>query len=375
MLRIFCFIIPLLLSIGLKPYAQSDTLLRWSMAFSPHGGFVLAHHKSMQHLIQGHSAGVHLYIKRDVDGTKYWHQAYNIPEHGIDFTFIATGNTAQLGQQYSSSYMLNLPLLRKRVADNQIVLKHRGFAHWLGLGLGMGYATKRWDLETNHQAAVLGSKVNVAISLQYSARLVSFGHSELRAGMRISHFSNGAFQLPNLGTNNAGAFLSYTTVGRRQAVVRAMPNPGHERYIMSAALVGGMKEIPPPTGRKYVAIVLSALAERRVSYKSALGLGVDGFYDSSIGPQLLQRENRNPEPAQTMQLGLVCSYSLFFDQFALKIQQGYYLIDAWRLSGDLYHRVGLRYHFARNLFAQLTLKTHFAKADYGEFGIGYAIRR
>jgi hypothetical protein len=41
------------------------------------------------------------------------------------------------------------------------------------------------------------------------------------------------------------------------------------------------------------------------------------------------------------------------------------------VNGALYHRFGLRYSFARSLYAQLTLKTHFAKADYGEIGIGY----
>jgi hypothetical protein len=50
-------------------------------------------------------------------------------------------------------------------------------------------------------------------------------------------------------------------------------------------------------------------------------------------------------------------------------------MDKQRLNGTLYHRAGLRYAIGKNFYAQLTLKTHFAKADYGEIGMGYVIRK
>jgi hypothetical protein len=157
--------------------------------------------------------------------------------------------------------------------------------------------------------------------------------------------------------------------------MKVIAPPQLEKYRWSCGVVSGLKEIPPPTGRKYVTLVVSALAERRVSYKSAFGLGLDGFYDSSLRLLIQQRTDAMPSPSGVMQLGAVFSYSLFFDRFALKIQQGYYLLDSRRLNGSLYHRVGLRYDFSKHLYAQLSLKTHFAKADYGELGIGYILRR
>ena len=355
--------------------AQLDTAARWNLAVSPNAGFVIPHHKSMAHLIQGHSWGLHLYAKRVVDGSKYWHEAYNMPEHGVDVSFTDTGNPTQLGQQYAVSYLLNLPLNRKRYVDDWLRISTPGFKHWLGLGLGMGFATRRWDLETNHQAAVLGSQVNVAISLQYSVRLVSFSNGEIRSGLRLSHLSNGSFQLPNLGTNNAGVFVSYVAGKNGASCMKVLDKPVLDKYLLSAGIVGGLKEIPPPTGRKYAATVFSLLGERRVSYKSAFGLGMDVLFDSSIIPLFEQRTNEVITARQAIQVGALFSYSLFFDRFALKIQQGYYVVDSQRLNGSLYHRFGLRYALGRNFYAQLTLKTHFAKADYGEFGIGYTLRR
>jgi hypothetical protein len=356
-------------------FAQLDSIGRWSLAVSPQGGFVIPHHKSIAHLIQGHSVGCHLYAKKLVNGSNYWHEAYNVPEHGVDATYISTGNPGQLGNQFAVSYFLNLPLNGKRYVDDWLRISTPGYRHWLGLGLGMGYATKRWDLQENHQAAVLGSQGNVAISLQYSGRIAAFNTGEIRAGIRLTHLSNGAFQLPNLGTNNAGLFLSYVVGGNRSSFMKIIPAPTIEKYILSFGLVSGLKEIPPPTGRKYVAAVFSLLGERRVSYKSAFGVGMDVLFDSSVKPLVKQRTDYVIRDVEALQLGALLSYSLFFDRFSLKIQQGFYLMDKQRLNGTLYHRAGLRYAIGKNFYAQLTLKTHFAKADYGEIGMGYVIRK
>ncbi len=368
-LALACAVVPCALR------SQLDTTARWTIAISPHGGFVVPHHKSVTHLIQGHSSGFHLYANRLTDGTKYWHEAYNAPEHGVDFTYTNTGNPEQLGQQYSTSYLLNLPLNGKRYTEGFLRISNRGFRHWVGLGMGVGYTTRRWDLENNHQAAMLGSRINIALSLQYAVRMVSFKNGELRSGIRLSHLSNGAFQLPNLGTNNAGLFVSYVVGNNRASFMKVIPAPMYHRSIFSVGIVSGLKEIPPPTGRKYAAVVISTLAERRVSYKSAFGLGIDAFYDASLRPLVLQRVGESVSAMQVMQLGAVCSYSLFFDRFALKIQQGFYVMDSFRLNGSLYHRAGLRYLIGNHLYAQLTLKTHFAKADYGELGIGYVFSK
>jgi hypothetical protein len=318
---------------------------------------------------------MHVYVNRNTDGTKFWHWAYNFPECGADFSAINSGNSKQLGNQYSSSYLVNLPLNRSSHIQEKSELANRKFRHWIGLGIGLGYSTQRWELESNHQAPMLGSRLNAAISFQYSLRLAAFAFGEFRAGFRVLHFSNGAFQLPNLGTNNAGVFVSYATVKHSHRKVQFLPAPAIERYSWSVGLVSGLKEILPPNGRKYTASVLSFLGEKRISYKSAFGVGVDVLYDASSVALVEERSGSKPKASQAVQVGGLLSYSLFFDRLSFKMQQGFYLRDEFRVNGSLYHRFGLRYSFARRLYAQLTLKTHFAKADYGEIGLGYLWRR
>ncbi len=326
----------------------------------------------MQHLVQGHSYGIQLGAFRKASGKSFWHHAYNQPEQGVDFCFINTGNPSQLGQQYSVSYLLNLPLNRSesKLSARQLE-KSRKHKHWLGLGIGMGYVTRIWNLETNHQAAVIGSHGNVALTLQYSTRLYQSKNSELRTGLRISHFSNGSYQLPNLGTNNASVFLRYSFNNKNVEMTSKPEIPVWKKYHVSVAALGGVKEITPPTGKKYGVGVLSILGEKRVSYKSSFGLGYDMLYNSSL-QVLMNRKLDSPiSSGHTIQHGILFSYTLHFNEFELKMQQGIYVHDQYKIDGRFYHRFGLRYLINEHLFVQLTLKTHFAKADYGELGVGW----
>ncbi len=341
----------------------------WSFALSPHYGVIVPHTKQMEHLIQGHSYGAHGYLFRPSHHKSYWQEAYNFPEQGFDFTFINTGNSAQLGQQYVAGFLLNLPLNHRKEEFNPT---SRAYTHWLGLALGGGYSTKVWDLENNHQAAVIGSHADISLGLQYSVRIVRFGKSELRAGLRITHFSNGAFQLPNLGTNNAGIFLSYFHHQEKNDVHENLPMPVIEKNRTSISAMIGFKEIPPPYGKKFTVFVTSLLQERRISYKSSFGIGADFFYNSSLKVLMERKSEAAVAESKVIQSGLLFSYTLHFNQFELKMQQGFYIHDNWKVDGNFYHRFGLRYRVTDHLFAQLTLKTHFAKADYGEWGMGYS---
>jgi hypothetical protein len=54
---------------------------------------------------------------------------------------------------------------------------------------------------------------------------------------------------------------------------------------------------------------------------------------------------------------------------------GYYIHDKFDADDELYHRLGMRYTFDNGLLLNFVLKTHWAKADYIEFGVGYNFKR
>jgi Lipid A 3-O-deacylase (PagL) len=350
---------------------------------APHYGFIAAHTPSMEHLIQGHSRGISASILWSSTRQNSWEGQYNFPDFGIDVFVNNTGNPEQLGTQITSTFFLDLPLNKtkftqglKRTDDVYVEPWHR-----LGLGIGIGHSSKTWDLETNRQANVLGSKLNAGIVLQYKIDVLERSNYAIQTGLRITHYSNGALQLPNLGTNNLSVFTAFRWKNRRYREIPKENMEVQERGVIgwvsfirswhqSLGLFVGLKEIPPPYGKKFTTLTMSYLLERRQSHKSSFGIGLDVFRNSSIGV-LLERRDSNDRKIDILQSGAVLSYTLHFDEFEFKIQQGFYLRDKWKDNGFLYHRFGLRYLISEKVFLNLMLKTHFAKADHGELGIGY----
>jgi Lipid A 3-O-deacylase (PagL) len=350
---------------------------------APHFGFIAAHTKKMEHLIRGHSYGVQGQILFQSSGTKKWQKSYNHPDSGLDFFLNHTGNPQQLGWQFNAAYFLNLPLNKSHASRRKASFdfSEKKF-HWLGLSIGAGYASKIWDLRENHQAAVLGSHFNAALILQYTLKLAQLNSAQIRAGLRVTHFSNGAFQLPNLGTNNLSVFMGFYLNNKpkppipfdKAQVVKVQTEPrdsavGH--FCQSLVVSFGAKETPPANGKKYIVNSWTYLMDYRLSNKSSIGLGADAFYSAVIHKLIEEKDEKKYPASRAIQAGVHFCYSLHFDRFELKISQGYYLRDKWTLDGHLYNRFGLRYHWNNHFFGNLMLKTHFAKADFVELGIGY----
>jgi hypothetical protein len=338
-----------------------------TVTVAPHFGFVIPHNPQMKHLIKGHSFGAQATWMVQMMGDKPWHQRYNYPEMGYDVFFSNTGNLPQLGYQFGASYLMNLSLLRLKKHVNSF----DGFNNWIGLGIGFGYSTKTWDLEENHQADVIGSHFNACLTLQYSARFLTIGKYDLRTGIRITHFSNGAFQLPNQGTNNLGCFIALSHRQFHNTPLKGNIEEFSKTWNTSNSLVIGFKEISPPMGKKYPSVTFQTLQERHFTYKSSLGVGLDLMYNSSLKSLLERYSEESISSKDVFQIGGVLSYAMHFDRFKLIMQQGFYLKSKWKSDGSLYHRVGLRYAVNENLGIQLALKTHFAKADHGEIGLIY----
>ncbi len=365
------FLILLHASVSAQSRARQDssatTSLHWTI--QPQFGFIIPHRSEMLHLIQGHSRGINLQLLRQTSGKKAWERNYQCPEVGADLYYNFTGNAEQLGHQLALSYFVRLPIRRLKIATTRT----KFFNHTLGLGIGMGYNTKTWDLETNTQAQVIGSHINAALSIEYLAHFFSSKKIALSGGMRLTHFSNGAFSLPNLGTNNIALVLNLTQKSKQPLQKENSRDKVNRKNSLMVSLTGGLKEIPPPYGKKYGSVTFNAIGQRRFTYKSSLAVGSEVMFNSAVKTL----RNRNSETTtgweKNAQLSMVIGYGLNFDRLQLRILQGFYVLNPWQADGLFYQRVTLCYHITDRLQALIGLKTHFAKADHSEIGIGYTI--
>ncbi|MDZ4752767.1 MAG: acyloxyacyl hydrolase [Flavobacteriales bacterium] len=363
------------------PFEPLKKSKKWLLA--PHYGFIAPHTSQMEHLIQGHSRGIQASCLWSSKGNQSWEKTYNYPDTGADLFVNYTGNSKQLGTQVMGTFFIDLPLNKMHFLPSVDLTDETYSEPWhkLGLGIGLGYTSKIWDLESNRQANVIGSKINAALVLQYKLDLFKTDHFSIHSGLRISHYSNGSMQLPNLGTNNISLFAAMSFQNTSARKLSYQYTIGHESLTNDSLLADrgfsstlgfsmGLKEIPPPYGKKFTTYSLTYLIDKRISRKSSLGIGADIFRNASIGV-LLERRDNNESQIDIFQSGLLLSYTMHFNNFEMKIQQGFYIIDKWKDNGFLYHRFGLRYLIDQKWFLHLMLKTHFAKADHGELGFGY----
>jgi hypothetical protein len=325
-------------------------------------GFIAPHNPEMVRLITGHSFGFSAFADWQTTGKAKWHADYYYPSHRLDFIFIHTGNLVQLGYQHALTYQIRLPL--DKINNRQQLL----------MGMGPGYATKKWDIETNRQGFVLGSHFNMALILGYQYVLYRTATFDTRIGLRVTHLSNGAFTMPNAGTNHIALQLEC----RFGKSTNAMAQPSLDTLPrLQSALIGGvgLKEIQPPNSRKYSVFSLQNQWSYQVNRKSSFVAQADVMVNTSN--PVIEAENEGPMSKQKTRAmcGVTIGYQLRFGKIGLIMQQGIYVIDPYGYNGLLYHRVGLRTHGSGPLFFHLALKTHFAKADHGELGIGYTFYR
>lgn len=271
------------------------------------------------------------------------------------------GNPDELGNAYGAFPFVELSLNKRKI-------------NWrLKMGYGIGYITKPFDVVTNYKNIVIGSPINALIyfNMGWDARLSnSIGAS---VGVSIVHFSNGSFARPNLGINIASLNLGlkYNFGGTEDKIVTDIPD--RDKIWKKKVMVGfGLKEIPPVEGPKYFVNTYSFNMIKQGKAKSSFGFGADLFYNSSLKDLIrTKNESYGGNNLDYFRAGLVGIYSVDFGDISLLIEMGGYFLTQHKDQGYIYHRVTTRYQIGEKIFLNLGLKTHYAVADFVEFGIGY----
>lgn len=350
----------------IQQFSVSQTLPKKDFILSgqAHYGFIISHRNNMSHLIKGYVSGAELNYTLRTDGRKAWQQIHNYPEIGVGFLYLELANHPQLGHLMSLYPFTNIRLnkLNKKVNLN------------LRLGTGLAYITKPFDINTNPKNIVIGSYLNGFVNLRLSSTFILAEAWRIDAGLGLTHASNGSFSTPNLGLNmvtiNLGlgyAFGNKICQYRKDVIPKV--NRKWERSIIS---VVGVKEMEMPDGPKYMAYGLQANLYRILNYKSSFGGGVEISYNNVTKQVWEEKSIHTDKISDIIQVGAKVGYSFTMHRLSLPIDFGVYIYKRQDYNGLFFHRIGLRYMITKSLIANVTLRTHWATADYFEWGIGYS---
>ena len=159
-------------------FAQNEKTIAFQIN-SEQGQFI-PHKPALNYLIQGKSIGLAFSIeKRKKDSISY----------GLTASILNSGNPEVIGLVYGLNGFTSFPLTKK---ENGMRLK---------IGIGLGYVEKIFDANTNNRNIVIGSHINTKIVFRAEKEFTLSENNHFNLGVGVCHFSNGAYQTPNLGIN------------------------------------------------------------------------------------------------------------------------------------------------------------------------------
>lgn len=351
-------------SLPVEAFSQEEVPTAWTVGANAHTGTLIAHRKGMEILVQEPASAWELSFTRHTTGKRLWERLYSGPSWGFALRHGSPGSPDYLGRT-TAFY----PFFRFRLAGQKRLLWH------YRIGWGLGYISKNFERFDNFKNIAIGSKINAVINMQWDLEFLVTKKLSLQTGLAFTHFSNGSFKMPNLGINVPTATVGvHWTVGDRETQRQTFDVPEHEKhweaYVFAA---GGIKEVGSPLGQKWGTFTGSFEMLHAFSHKHALVFGADVFYNSSLEERIRIADDKEVSGVSLIRSGVKTMYHINLDRMAILMGGGVYLISPFDGDGNIFNRIGVRYRFTDRFVGNLTLKTHFFKADYIEWGLGYRL--
>lgn len=329
-----------------------------------HAGFLIAHRTNMLHIPRNHVFGMELNYEQSLSLSKNWHHLYPGSKYGFGFYVADVGNKEILGTGYALFSYLKANLIKSV----------KRWAPRLKLGYGIGYLTKPFDADQNHKNNAIGSHFNLFVNTQFDLSYY-FKNWQAGIGLAFSHFSNASFRLPNLGINVPSINF---TLGYQLSQIKLSEKVSdlaiEKKWHFDSFLASGVKEIQTNKHRLYPSFDLLVRARKNFNNKTGFGFGTDLMWSTSLRERMVLLNYENAQELSIFQWGINIIYYQQFDDLSLFVTKGIYAISDFKDDGFFYHRFGASYCFSNNILLYAALKSHWAKADHFEIGLGYRFR-
>ena len=327
-------------------------------------GTIALHNNDILHLIKGHPEGFILSWNKKTFGEEAWQQHYNYPDYGFSLAYQDLKNDV-LGNNVSVYAHYNFYFLKRNLMFR--------------IGQGLGYTTNPYDKVENHKNIAFGSHLlsSTYVMLNYKKdRIINkFG---LQAGLALIHYSNANVKAPNTSVNSI-TFNLGVTYNLDEETPEYIKTTTKEKFTQpikyNLIFRGGINESDVIDSGQFPFYIISAYADKRWTQKSAFQLGADVFFSEFLKEYIAYRHAAFPEEgedgtADYKRVGVFAGHELFINKMSLVTQFGYYVYYPYDFEGRTYIRVGLKRYFGEKWFAALTLKSHGAKAEAVELGVG-----
>ena len=351
--------------LALACFAQTETVpKKFTVDANAYYGSIILHNPDISHLITEHPSGFTVSLNRKRYGHKEWEREYGYPDTGISFVYQDMNNST-LGNNFSLYAHYNFYFFRRN-------LQFR-------IGQGLAYNTNPYDNNDNFRNNAYGTHImsSTFLMLNYHKERLWKGLG-VKAGISVIHYSNANVRAPNTSTNtfafNAGLIYDLDG-GLDHEYIRAEKVRLKEPVKYNLVFRSGLNESDLVNLGQFPFYIFSAYADKRLSRKSAVQLGTEIFFSNFLKDLIRLQAVSFPElnvDADTdfKRVGMFLGHELFISDLSIILQLGYYIYYPFDFEGRTYNRIGFKYYFGKKLFGAVTLKSHAAKAEAVELGIG-----
>jgi hypothetical protein len=329
-----------------------------------HTGMNFPFYGALNYLVKDNIYAFDLALSFPTFGEDYWEKLYRYPRTGIGCSYWSLGNDDVFGRAYALYTYINIPFFKptEKLAFNYQV------------SLGGAFLPKIFDVSDNPLNRAIGSHTNIYIRLGIDGKIKIFPRCEMVIEAGAMHCSNGKTKSPNYGIN-AGTFslgFNYLLYNNPPAINAPKTPEVGKKYAQSVVYSAGSKVYDNLLGTRYFVSSVTYNFERYLSIRRRIGLGADLFYDGSINEALSSSEGvLTKDFTNLIKFGIHGSYGIRYKKLKTGIQVGYYLYSKYTDLTNIYSRISIQYLMTKNIFGSIGIKTHFGKADFLEWGIGY----
>ncbi|WP_151894845.1 acyloxyacyl hydrolase [Patiriisocius marinistellae] len=365
-LFIFCFCSISLLA---QDAPKDESKKYFSLEADYYYGSILEHNPDIQHVITGHPRGVTLSYNRKTFGGEAWERFHRYPDWGVTAIYQDMQNEF-LGEAFSLYGHYNFYFFQRNVV--------------VRVGQGIAYSTNPFDRESNFNNNAYGTRFLSSTFLKFNYVKENFYKGfGFHAGFSIIHYSNANLKAPNNSTNtfglNAGVSyqLDYENLPEYTPIQEGENSKDYAEPIKyNIAFRFGVHESDVVGSGQFPFYIVSAFADKRINYKSTLQAGIDVMFLPFMKEFIKYRSIAFPEDGLSgdedwKRVGLFVGHELRFNKVAFVSQLGYYVYYPFEFENRVYNRLGLkRYFLGDKVFASVTVRAHWAKAEGVEFGLG-----
>lgn len=343
-------------------FCQQETPKNIALRADLHYGFVIPEYKHFTYLVNEPVVSAEVSLFKQSIGRNQWEKLYKYPEAGLTFQFTTLGNREVFGHEFGLFPYVLIPFIRK---DN--------FLFFNQFGLGIGYATKKFDLENNYQNVSVGSHLNVHFNFKLGTKFRLNDRISVNSGLSFTHYSNANMAEPNLGVNLFTAFagMNYQLRSVPDRIENVI-NPHQQKHEFAFIYAAGGKHTRALQSKVYFTSSASIEYKHHTFRKIHLGGGIDISYDSATETEMSAPGKSNYKPVYDYRTGVHFSQELVYERFSFILQEGFYFGLSDRVSNSaMYNRAILRWKFNAHVLMHISMRSHLHILDYPELGIGY----